>query len=205
MGGLCELNPRYTDRWISFHRMEFTSFYPNELRKILKNQTHLRPNISNFKKVFDLAMTIRNQMSIQYMNTSTHSEARRKLKYFINATFGMLSSPDSPLRFYSDYDTGSVPVNLNHIITRNTRMLLTLIKNEHPNHAFYVDTDCIHFRHFNEIRDRILAIKNDNRYSGHHFSIYGPYQGMFMAKKKYLYIDDGKVILRGIKNDITNQ
>ena len=179
---MIEVNEHFRDKWIAdLTEVSFDALYPHEINRLLKTCKSSLPSLDS---VFQLAIDMRTESKL--LMDTPYSDVPLRIKQFLNATYGMVGSPNSPLEFTID-----LPATL----VRNTRRMMSTISTEFSSHVVNIDTDTVHFIYFSEIEYRFRK-----RHSQHKFTAVRNLQGIFMGKKKCIIRnEDGTIRVRGIR------
>jgi DNA polymerase elongation subunit (family B) len=186
-GGLIELNKQFTNKVIeNVVSITFTGFYPS---LIINHKAEISTMIGHAEIYEEVYNTYKNASSEQKKD-----QAYKDIKEYVNVTFGILANNKPGRLIRSAIDMVSIP--------RKGRMIIQALLNEFEGHYIYADTDSVYFSRYNEIEDRLQEhldrVLKKNKYFGVEIEKYD--MGLFIAKKRYLLIDEhGNRIYKGLK------
>lgn len=171
-GGIVWVNEEYSNSPISNLEIVNINYpYPMMISKLA--ETNLEKFNEMYAKLIEINIT----------------ENNTNLKKYINTAYGCLSNPDSVIYCRN--------VNL---VTARLNTIIKSIISEFKGHVVYASICDIHFRNFDEIRERFMSYFNKiNKYELTYFLEKSKF-GFYSAKLKYMIEQNGNIKIKAMRH-----
>lgn len=183
-GGYVNLNEKQANVFFTdISIIEIESAYPTS---VINTKRRIKLNYLHYLDLYEFL--IKNRKTFRQIYHSTDPNLYMVYKYYINMLYGCVLNPKSLIRLSTD----SIPLN------QEICNILKNIQTEFKFHIPYIDTDSIFVHKLSSIQDSLEQILIDKKYS---FEVKGTYEGIFIAKKKYVLFNQNERIVKGIQTN----
>lgn len=182
-GGLVSLNDNNVNRFYDdITILELESAYPTS---IINSKSRIIFNYKYFNNLYEFLIQTRGLFKKTYC-IGKNPQLWLLYKTYLNMLYGCSVSNKSVLKISKN----SIPLN------KNCVDLLTKIQKEFNYYIPYVDTDAIFVHKYESIKDDLHNMLTKASYT---YSVSNRYEGIFLAKKKYLLFNDNERLVKGIR------